>query len=64
MATPDYNIICIGGERSFLFNSQRLQFAVYNGRHCIITVRMLIHDVGPAEKIIARGGSMPLLSST
>ena len=28
------------------------------------TVRMLINDVGPAEKIIAHGGSMPLLSST
>ena len=24
-------------------------------------MRMLINDVGPAEKIIARGGSMPLL---
>ena len=35
VATPDYNIIRVGGERSFLFNSQRLQFAVYNGRHCI-----------------------------
>ena len=30
----------------------------------IATVRMLINDVGSAEKMIARGGSMPLLSST
>ena len=36
VATPDYNIIRVGGERSFLFNSQCLRFAVYNGRHCII----------------------------
>ena len=26
----------VGGERAFLFNAQRLRFAVYNGRHCII----------------------------
>ena len=46
-----------------------MRFAVYNVRHCeggagIATVRMLINDVGPAEKMNARGGSVPLLSST
>ena len=30
----------------------------------LITVRMLINDVGLAEKMVARGGSMLLLSST
>ena len=31
---------------------------------CVGAVCMLINDVGPAEKMIARGGSMPPLSST
>ena len=62
-------IICDGGERSFLFNSQRLRFAFYIlRRRGIATVRMLINDVGRSSGgkkcMNARGGSMPLLSST
>ena len=26
VATPDYNIICVGGERAFIFNSQRGEY--------------------------------------